>query len=100
MSLISSKMILANNPVALGGEGSAYTAMQTNVFAGAGNFLLPSGDWWIVPNADISVQITTDGGTTWVTIAAANAGCFIRSDGVAVRLVASAATTADFFGPA
>jgi len=100
MSLITSKMLLANNPVTLGGEGSAYTAMQSNVFAGAGNFLLPLGDWWIVPDATVSVQITTDGGTTWLTIIAAGGSGFIRSDGVSVRLVATAASTAQFFGPA
>lgn len=100
MSLISSKMILANNAVALGGEGSAYTAYQSHVFASAGNFTLPAGDWWVVPNADCTVDISTDGGTTWVALNAVSQGCFIRSDGVNARINSTGATTVNFFGPA
>ncbi|HJR14232.1 MAG TPA: hypothetical protein VJ833_10080 [Rhodanobacteraceae bacterium] len=99
MSLISSKMILANNWVAFGGEGSAYTAEQSIVFASAGNALLPAGDWWLEPNADITFEYSKDG-STWSTGIATTYLPFIRSDGVSIRLVASAATTALFFGPA
>ena len=102
MSLISSKIIADNGtPVAFGGAGSPFTTYQSNVFASAGSYVLPVGDWFVVENADISVQINPSGdGSTWVTYSPASTSCFIRADGQTVRLTASAATTAYFFGPA
>lgn len=99
MSLISSKMFPIGTGIAFGGEASAYV-VGSNVFASAGNFTLPAGDWWIEPNADITLEYSKDGGTTWSSGFATTYMPFIRSDGANVRLVASAATTADFFGPA
>lgn len=100
MSLISSKLI--NGGAALGAPMSAYTAVQSHVFAGAGNFTLPFGDWWVCANADIAVSIYPNAGGTGTLqpILAAGQGGLIRSDGVQVVLVASAATTAYFLGPA
>lgn len=100
MSLISSKMLFNGAGIPFGGEGSAYTAVQSNVFAGAGNFVLPAGDWWIEPNANITFEFSTDGGTTWSAAIPTTGLPFIRSDGNNVRLVAAAAGTANFFGPA
>lgn len=100
MSLISSKMFPIGTGIAFGGEASAYTAEQSNVFSGAGNFTLPPGDWWLEPNADITFEYSVDGGTTWSAGIATTGLPFIRSDGANVRLVASAATTAKYFGPA
>lgn len=99
MSLISSKMFPIGTGIAMGGEASAYTAVQSNVFAGAGNFVLPPGDWWIEPNANITLEFSTDGGTTWSAGIPTTGMPFVRSDGAAMRLVAAAAGTANFFGP-
>lgn len=100
MSLLSSKTMIPGTGITLGAPGSAYTAMQSNVFAGAGNFTLPAGDWWVIPTADTSVDISTDGGTTWVAVYGVNQGGFIRSDGANARINSTGAITVQFFGPA
>lgn len=100
MSLISSKTMIPGTGIALGAPGSAYTTYNSNVFAGAGNFTLPAGDWWVLPTADTSVDISTDGGTTWVVVYPVNTGGFIRSDGANCRINSTAAITVYYFGPA
>lgn len=102
MSLISSKMLQNGAGVAFGGEGSAFTAQQSVVFAAVGNTsVLPSGDWWLEPNADVNFQFSMDGGVTWSADIPTTGLPFVRSDGNNVRLICvTAATTANFFGPA
>lgn len=101
MSLISSKIFAVSSAIAFGAPESPFTAYNAQVFAGAGSFVLPAGDWWIVENAAISVQINPSGdGTTWVTTSTASQGAFVRADGYTVRITASGATTANYYGPA
>jgi len=100
MSLISAKTLLPGTGIAMGGAGSAYTTYNSDVFSAAGNFTLPAGDWWVLPTADTSVQVSIDGGTTWETVYPVTTGGFIRSDGANARINATAAITVYYFGPA
>lgn len=103
MSLISSKTFIPGTGIKLGNPGSAYTAMQSVTVAISGNSTMPAGDWWVLTTANVSVQVSTDGGTTWSDVYAAAQGGFIRSDGANVRLHNASATlteTVDYFGPA
>lgn len=102
MSLITSKMLFNGSGIPFGGEGSAYTAEQSVVLAAIGNTsVLPVGDWWLEPNADVNFQFSIDGGTTWSADIPTTGLPFVRSDGNNVRLICvTAATTAKFFGPA
>lgn len=99
MATFCSKVIVPQSTaIDAGTPGSLYGAKQSHVFSGAGSAALPAGDWWIIANADISVQVTDEGGTLQ-TIIAAGGGGLVRSDGASTVLTASVATTAYFMPP-
>lgn len=97
-SLAIQKMILDSGQVTLGAPGSLYTAMQSEVFGSAGDFVLPAGIWMVLAVANISVQVCTDGDTAWSTYIAADTGGLVVSDGYNVRIAAGAAATAYYLG--
>jgi hypothetical protein len=99
MATFSSKVIVPQTAaVNAGTPGSLYGPKQSHVFAGAGSSPLPAGDWWIIVNADISVQVTDETGTLQ-TIIAVGGGGLVRSDGASTVLTSTGATTAYFMPP-
>ncbi|MHB8406317.1 MAG: hypothetical protein ACYDCJ_12935 [Gammaproteobacteria bacterium] len=103
MSSLAGNKILLNNGagIALGAPGSYYTAIQSVVLAPNASFVLPAGILFIVPVANVEVQFSTDGGTTWVTFYALGAGGTIHSDGFNWRLNdVTTGATAQYFAVA
>lgn len=99
MATFSSKVIVPQTTaVDAGAPGSLFGPKQNIVFAAAGSTALPAGDWWIIANADISVQVYDETGTK-VTIIATGGGGLVRSDGASTVLTATGATTAYFMPP-
>ena len=93
------KMILDSGQVTLGAPGSLYTPMQTEAFAtGGGNFVLPAGIWMILPTANVTIEICTDGDTAWSTLITANYGGTVISDGYNIRLSSSTVETVSYVG--
>lgn len=99
MATFSSKVIVPQTTaVNAGNPGSLYGPKQSHVFAGAGSFAIPAGDWWVIGVANVSVQVTDETGTLQ-TILAAGQGGLIRSDGASTVFTASAAATALYMPP-
>jgi len=74
---------------ALGGQGffGAYTALAAGVST---KVLMPAGMGWVLCDAHTTIQITSDGGTTFETMIAASAGGLYISDGANVYAVGDA----------
>lgn len=99
MATFCSKVIVPQTTAVDAGQpGSLYGPVQSHVFAGAGSFPLPAGDWWVIATANVSVEVLDDSGTKQVILAAGQGG-LVRSDGASTTLEASAAATAKFMPP-
>lgn len=69
------------NPGLKIGSGDLF-GPYTAVAVGAGlRVTLPPGLMYVITDANTTVQITTDGGTTFVTVCAISSGGMIVSDG-------------------
>lgn len=99
MATFSSKVIVPQTTaVNAGAPGALYGAKQSHVFAAAGSVALPAGDWFVLPVANIEVQVTDETGAL-VTLLAAGQGGLVRSDGASTVLTATAAATALYMPP-
>ena len=94
---VYSPKILLNQAAALGAVGSPYGALQSQVLALNATFVLPAGTVVVIGVAGIATQVSSDGGTTWLTVFPAATGGIIPSDGFIWRVNATAAGTAQFF---
>lgn len=98
-SLGIQKMVLDSGAVTLGNPDSLYTTLQTIHIATAGDtVLIPAGIWMVLAVADVSVQICTDGDTTWATYLESGQGGVVISDGYSFRIASSASANALLVG--
>jgi len=101
MSSLAGNKILLQQAVALGAPGSYYTAIVNVILAANASSVLPAGILFIIPIANVEVQFSTDGGTTWVTFFPVGVGGSIRSDGFNWRLNdVTTGATAQYFAVA
>lgn len=71
----------------------SYFQYQDLTVASSANAILPAGYYIITTaNANIKVQVTTDGGTTWADLIAVSTLGTVFSDGASVRLINAAAS--------
>ena len=94
MALALQKIILAN--AGSNTPGAYYQAVNiTATNTALGNTAIPAGVYVAFPSANIAIQATPDNGVTWTTVIAKNAGGWVISDGVNVRLSNDAAANAN-----
>ena len=70
------------------------TSETTVAVAGSGTKVIDKGIYYARGDADVSIQYSTDGGTTWVEVVAAGKAGLIISDGSNVRFK-NASTTSE-----
>lgn len=90
------KIVIPGQALGAGGMFGAYTALAA---AASTKVLLPAGLMYVFCDADTSVQITSDGGTTFETIVAASSGGLVLSDNTNLYVVGNATGgTAHYIG--
>lgn len=96
---------------AAGATGSPYVAVVTTLAKGTGNHIINEATfpgigryipgWMAVGSgtpANVVLQISSDGGTTWRQVGGAGGGVII-ADGITVRIVISTGATDIYFFP-
>lgn len=78
------KIVAPGQELGAGGLFGAYTALTV---AASAKVLLPAGLMYVFTDAHETVEITTDGGTTFETIQPVSTGALIISDGTNVYAV-------------
>lgn len=81
------QLINAAQQVAFGAQGSAFGAYTALAMAASAKTALPLGWNYVITDADDTVQITQDAGTTFETVVAASSGGLVWSDGYNVQVV-------------
>src|SRR5215475_14580510 len=76
---------------AWGAQGSMFGSRQTVSVGTGGTATLPAGAWLVETDGNSTLQATYDGGTTWITLAAASSKFIMQCDGFTVAVIGGSA---------